>query len=76
MANTWQLGLSAYQQIRPLTADELRATQALAVSGNILAGCNWIRWLYIENRQFENATPIIERFRHIVARSREMAAQA
>ena len=75
-ANTWQLGLSAYQQIRPLTADELRATHALAVSGNILAGCNWIRWLYVENRQFENATPIIERFRHIVARSREIAARA
>jgi homoserine kinase type II len=69
---TWQLALRAYQQTRPLSADELRAAHALGISGNILAGCNWIRWLYIEQRQFENPAQITERFRHIVARGIEL----
>jgi Ser/Thr protein kinase RdoA (MazF antagonist) len=67
--NPWQLGLAAYQSVRPLSAAEIRAALALSHSGNILAGCNWIRWLFNENRQFENIAQIIDRFRHIAART-------
>jgi Ser/Thr protein kinase RdoA (MazF antagonist) len=66
-SDAWQLGMNAYRTIRPLTDDELRAAHALKTSGTILAGCNWIRWLYIDRRKFENPAQIIERFRTIAA---------
>jgi Ser/Thr protein kinase RdoA (MazF antagonist) len=68
VANTWQEGFAAYNTLRPLTPDEARAAHALNTSGNLLAGCNWIRWIYIEDRQFDDPAQVIERFRRIVAR--------
>ena len=69
--NTWDEGLAAYSAIRPLSADESRAARALDTSGTILAGCNWIRWIYIDGRQFENREQVINRFRKIVRRCTE-----
>jgi homoserine kinase type II len=67
-ATDWQAGLAAYSAIRPLTHQETLAVFALDASGTILAGCNWIRWLHTERRQFENPGHIVARFRAIVAR--------
>jgi homoserine kinase type II len=67
-ADTWQTGLAAYHAVRPLSADETRAVTALDTSGVVLAGYNWIRWIYIERREFENHAQVIERFRRIVKR--------
>ena len=64
----WQTGLAAYSAIRPLTRDESLAAFALNASATILAGCNWIRWLYIEHREFENRKQVIGRFRKIMTR--------
>jgi Ser/Thr protein kinase RdoA (MazF antagonist) len=69
-ATGWREGLAAYAAIRPLSDRELSAIGALDVSGNLLAGCNWIRWIYVEGRQFENRMQVLERFRRIVARLR------
>jgi Ser/Thr protein kinase RdoA (MazF antagonist) len=64
----WRVGVSAYSTIRSLSTDEQGAAKALDNSSAILAGCNWLRWIYVEGRQFEDRTQIIERFRRIVAR--------
>jgi homoserine kinase type II len=69
-----QFGLAAYSTVRPLSHDELQAVAALDTSGTLLAGCNWIRWIYIEGRQFENRIPVIERFRKIVARAASISS--
>jgi homoserine kinase type II len=61
----WQHALAAYNTIRPLSENETRAAHALSTSAPILAGCNWLRWIYIERREFENHAQVIERFRHI-----------
>ena len=53
-AGEWQRGLEAYATIRPFSSDELRAVAALDASSTVLAGCNWIRWVFVENRQFDN----------------------
>jgi Ser/Thr protein kinase RdoA (MazF antagonist) len=71
----WRAGLNAYSTIRPLAADELRAAKALDTSSTILAGCNWIRWICLDGRQFEDRARVIERFRQIVARC-EFAAMS
>jgi Ser/Thr protein kinase RdoA (MazF antagonist) len=64
----WQTGLAAYSAVRPLSPEELRAARALDNSGTVLAGCNWIRWIYNERRKFENEAQVIGRFRCIVKR--------
>jgi homoserine kinase type II len=64
----WRAGVSAYSTIRPLSTDEERAAKALDNSSTILAGCNWLRWIYVEGRQFEDRAQIIERFERITAR--------
>lgn len=70
----WREGLAAYAAIRPLSEQEGRAVSALDVSGNLLAGCNWIRWIYVDGRQFENRAQVIDRFRRITMRVRKQIA--
>lgn len=67
-AQTWREGLAAYSTVRPLSSDETQAAHALDASGTILAGCNWIRWIYINRRQFENHAQVLNRFRRILER--------
>jgi homoserine kinase type II len=64
----WQTGLAAYLAVRPVSSEELLAAHALDKSGTILAGCNWIRWIYVEERWFGNRQQVIDRFRKILAR--------
>jgi homoserine kinase type II len=63
----WQEGLNAYTAIRPLSENESLAVTALDAAAPILAGCNWILWIYLDRRQFENRAQIYERFRKIAA---------
>jgi Ser/Thr protein kinase RdoA (MazF antagonist) len=71
-ATGWHTGITAYSMVRPLAHDEIRAVTALDTSGTLLAGCNWLRWIYVEEREFENRPQVIERFRRIVARITQM----
>jgi homoserine kinase type II len=67
-----QIGLSAYDNVRKLSLNEMQAVAAFDTSIILLAGCNWIRWIYCEGRQFENPAQILQYFRRIVERSRRM----
>jgi homoserine kinase type II len=71
----WQTGIEAYSAVRPVSAAEAQTAKALDHSGPILAGCNWLQWIYIDRRQFENPAQIIERFRKIVERCNYAALQ-
>lgn len=71
-ADGWREGIATYAAIRPLTEQETAAVSALDTSGTILAGCNWIRWIYIDGRQFENPDQIRARFAKLVDRIRMM----
>ena len=66
----WQTGLAAYNTIRPLSHDDIRAVHALHASGTVLAGCNWIRWIYVDRNTFDNPARIIKRFQRILAATR------
>jgi homoserine kinase type II len=69
----WRTGLDAYSTVRPLAAAEESAVRALDASGTILAGCNWIRWICIDRRRFEDGARILERFERIVRRCQTLA---
>jgi homoserine kinase type II len=69
----WQTGIDAYSAVRLVSAAEAQTARALDRSGTILAGCNWLEWIYVDRRQFENPAQIIERFRKIVERCNHAA---
>jgi homoserine kinase type II len=71
-AQVWRDGLAAYASVRQLSANELRAVAAFDTSIVLLAGCNWIRWIYIEGRQFENPEQVLRHFRRIVEQTQAM----
>jgi Ser/Thr protein kinase RdoA (MazF antagonist) len=66
-SQTWHEGLAAYNTIRQLSPEETRAAYALSTSGTVLAGCNWIEWIYHKGRQFEDRQQVLQRFRRIVS---------
>jgi homoserine kinase type II len=68
-----QIGLTGYCSVRPLMAHELAAVAAFDTSIVLLAGCNWIRWIFIEGRQFENPTQVIGYFKRIMERTMLLA---
>lgn len=57
----WQTGLESYQSIRELSADELQLIDDYDRSTTMLAGMNWLKWIFVENRKFESLVPIIKR---------------
>lgn len=69
--DVWRLGLDAYAAVRSLTPAETQAVTALDLSGLVLAGCNWIRWIYVDRRRFENQSQVVGRFGRIVERVSE-----
>ncbi len=69
----WQIGLAAYTKVRPLIALERQAVLAIDASSTILAGHNWLRWIYVERRRFENHSRIVERFGALLQRAQRIA---
>jgi Ser/Thr protein kinase RdoA (MazF antagonist) len=66
--NGWQQGLDAYTQVRPLSADELQLIEAFDQSGSLLGGINWVDWIYLEGRHFEDRPAVLGRLGEHVAR--------
>jgi homoserine kinase type II len=73
---SWQEGLNAYSNVRPLSATERSVISARDVASTILAGCNWIRWIYLENRHFDDRPPIIARVERLLDRLRFVSRRA
>ena len=49
---TWQAGIQAYSEVRPLSDNERRAIASFDEAGAICSAANWVRWLFIEGRSF------------------------
>lgn len=64
----WQSGVAAYGAIKPISAAESRLIVAYDVSGAWLGGLNWVRWLYVEGRQFDDRARVERRLDHLLAR--------
>ena len=43
------------------------------MAGTILAGCNWIRWIYVDGREFDDPQQIIDRFARLLERLHSLA---
>jgi Ser/Thr protein kinase RdoA (MazF antagonist) len=62
----WEYVGSCYSQARPLSDWEERLMKELAWTGNVVALANWLKWLYFENRRYENRQVVAERLKRLV----------
>ena len=69
----WRDGLSAYQTVRTLSESELQLVEAFDRSTVLLAGMNWLRWIYVEGRQFADRNKVLIRLDRILQRLGHLA---
>lgn len=67
-AVVWREGLAAYESIRPLSADERHLVGVFDRSGTLLAGINWLEWIFVERRIFTDPAAVCGRLGGIIAR--------
>jgi Ser/Thr protein kinase RdoA (MazF antagonist) len=61
-------GLQAYARCRPLAEEETALAAVLDFTGTLLAAANWLKWLYREERIFEDRQPVSGRLAALVQR--------
>ncbi len=64
----WNTALAAYEVTRPLGAKQRMLVRAFDASTVVLSGINWLTWLYVEERQFEDTAAVTRRLAEITAR--------
>jgi Ser/Thr protein kinase RdoA (MazF antagonist) len=57
----WQHGLKAYEQTRRLTDAERSLAATYRRSGTLLAPLNWLKWIVVEGRQFDDRPAVLRR---------------
>lgn len=72
----WQTALAAYTELRPLNEQEANLVRICDSSGVLLAGLNWLQWIYVEGREFENQGEIISRLGVILDRLRHLTGNS
>ncbi len=72
----WREGLAAYCAVRRLTDQEQQVVPALDAAGTVLALDNWIRWIYVDKRRFDNQARIINRFARLQSRLQIVSRRA
>ncbi|MFV2067239.1 MAG: phosphotransferase enzyme family protein [Pirellulales bacterium] len=64
----WRAGVAAYESIRPLSTVERQLLGPLDRSGLLLGGMNWMEWIYVEGRAFEDRLAVERRIDAILDR--------
>lgn len=64
-SNRWQEALSAYNSVRPIQPAELEMIKILDPINTILSALNWLKWIVIEQRQFENTEAVQVRLQEL-----------
>ncbi len=71
----WQVGLDAYQELRPLTVAEMALVEIFDHTAVLLSGMTWLDWVYLQGKVFEDRAKVIARLRGIVGRLRVLASR-
>lgn len=71
----WDAGLDAYQDLRPLSPAEAELVWAFDRSTVLMAGLNWLDWVFRQGRQFEHPHAVLERVDGIIPRLAVLAAE-
>lgn len=73
-ADGWNCGLDAYQEVVPLSADDLSLVRAFDASTVALSGMNWLEWIYLEGRCFPQRETILARLDVTIRRLEGLAS--
>jgi homoserine kinase type II len=65
-------GLHAYARLCPLTLEEEELVTVLDETGALVGLITWLKWLYLENRQFDSRDLVIRRLQALVERVERM----
>ena len=65
----WDAGFAAYASRAPLNDAERRLAVTIDHANVLLAGMNWLKWLFIEQRQFEDPQRVQQRLDAILERA-------
>jgi homoserine kinase type II len=72
-AELWNLGLTAYRSIHPLNESEVELTFALDRTGLIVAIYNWLDWVYVQARSFDDHDAVAHRLGELLVRAENWA---
>jgi homoserine kinase type II len=64
----WERGLRAYRHVRGLDDNEEQLARILDRTGTILALVNWLRFLYLESRPYEDLPAVARRLESLLGR--------
>lgn len=70
----WPIGMRAYAAVRPLQPNEQTLLGAFHRSNVLLGGMMWLRWLYLEEREFDEPQRVLERLDLHIAQLASFAA--
>lgn len=71
----WEVGLDAYQQVRPLSVSELSLVEHFDQTAVLLSGMTWLDWHCLQGRVFDDRDKVIVRLRTLLARLRNLASR-
>lgn len=57
----WTTGLAAYESVRPLSEPERTLIPIFDQANTVLSGLNWLQWIYLDRRQFDNRQAVMQR---------------
>jgi Ser/Thr protein kinase RdoA (MazF antagonist) len=66
-------GLDAYRRCRTLSAEEEALVHVLDRTGTVLGMANWLKWLYLEGRVYEDRAGVARRLAALVERVEQWA---
>jgi len=72
----WAFGEAAYRRINKLGENESRLISVFDRSNTLLAPMNWMRWIYLENRHFDDRSAVVARLRKCVERMENLICVA
>ncbi len=64
----WRQGLEAYSRVRPLSVAERQLCEVFDASTSLLSGMNWLRWICLEQRSFDEPDRVLARLDEILLR--------
>jgi Ser/Thr protein kinase RdoA (MazF antagonist) len=64
--DSWLAGLKAYQAVRPLDDDERELIATLELANRAMSGVQWLDWILLENRQFDDSEAVIKRLDDLI----------
>ena len=66
--NSWATAIENYAQIRALTKPERQIIPLLDKTGVLLGSLNWLTWIVVEERTFEDLASVKKRASHLLGR--------